>query len=357
MPRILIADDERENRDALVRALQDENPGWEIFAVDGFANARRVLEDNFEARAPIDVVLTDLVMEEEGSGLHLLSEAQKIDPGIIIIIFTAKEMALDRYAALRLGAFDVIEKNLIGRDIRQEINIKTRTALAFGESKRRLQFLRRYFDPRMFDSIDQESSALELGRRLVTICFWDIRGFTRLCEVLMAYPDLIAGFLREYCDVSARIIFKHRGLLDKFIGDGVMALFGVLNHKDDDGAEDAVDAVRAAIELRAEFDLILTKWSEKWARYTPQKIEIGLGCGIHTGDVLVGNVGTEFRDQFTALGSPVNFASRIQGEAGSGEILISQSTAVRVKSAVSLQPFKSIASVKNMPGTFDIFRV
>src|SRR5262249_49085307 len=152
----------------------------------------------------------------------------------------------------------------------------------------------------------------------ITICFWDIRGFSRLCEILKANPTLISGFLREYCEVGARTIFEHGGLLDKFIGDGIMALFGVLDGKNDDGKGDAIQAVRAAMTLRMRFKALLEKWVKEWALYTPHKIEIGLGCGIHSGEALVGNVGTEFRDQFTALGPQVNFASRIEARSEPG---------------------------------------
>ena len=79
-----------------------------------------------------------------------------------------------------------------------------------------------------------------------------------------------------------------------------MALFGVLNHKGDDGKADAIAACRAAIDLRSEFDVVYGKWLEQWKLYTPQTIDIGVGCGIHTGEALVGNVGTIFRDQFQA---------------------------------------------------------
>jgi adenylate cyclase len=94
---------------------------------------------------------------------------------------------------------------------------------------------------------------------------------------------------------------------------------------------------------------------KQWTLYTPQKIEIGLGCGIHTGDVLVGNVGTDFRDQFTALGPHVNFAQRIEARAKGGEILLSQSTEARVRSAILAERVGEISDVKNVPGEFAIF--
>ena len=147
-------------------------------------------------------------------------------------------------------------------------------------------------------------------------------------------------------------------MLDKFIGDGVMALFGFLHNDDmDETISDSIEAVHAAVEFRSEFNTIKDKWIGQWEKYIPNKIEIGLGCGIHTGEVLVGNVGTDFRDQFTALGPHVNFASRIESRSKDGQILISQSTQTRIKDAVYSIKVDEVSDIKNIPGTFVIFEV
>lgn len=358
MPRILIIDDEVENLNALKRALGDENPGWEILTARSEKDGKAVLKKQLSERTPIEVVLTDLVLEsEERGGMNILQEARRIDPLVMAILFTAKEKSLDRYAAFDYGAFDVVEKNIRGTSAVREINIKTRAALRYREWWQRIDFLRRYFDPKVFKVIERDPSLLAIKRRILTIAFWDIRGFSRLCEILKAHPDLIAGFLKDYCETAAKVIFAHDGVLDKFIGDGVMALFGVLNHKDDNGEMDAAAAVRAAVKLKPAFDKVVNKWMEKWQLYVPDKIEIGLGCGIHTGETLVGNVGTDFRDQFTALGPHVNFASRIESRSEPGQILISQSTKTRIKKSFKVSKVGEISDVKNIPGTFILYQV
>lgn len=357
MSLVLIVDDEQENREALRRALGDENPDWVILEALDEVTAKLVIEQQLAKKEPVDLVLTDLVMTSDQSGMTLLQEIRKLDPLVMAILFTAKERSLDRYAAFDYGAFDVVEKNIRGTAAVREINIKARAALRYREWSQRINFLRRYFDPRVFDAIEKQPSLLAIQPRTVTICFWDIRGFSLLCEVLKAHPTLISGFLRDYCDCAASAIFKHSGVLDKFIGDGVMALFGVLQNGRDEGRIDALAAVRAACELRANFEQVLTRWMEQWKLYTAQKIDVGLACGIHSGEALVGNVGTEFRDQFTALGPNVNLASRIEARAAKGQILISQTTEARIRDKAKLEPAGEIADIKNIPGTFGLFSV
>ena len=356
-PIVLIIDDERENLDSLKRALGDENPSWEILTAQSEAEGGKTLADQLTKMEPVDVVLTDLVMDTEASGMNVLQKARQMDPLIMAILFTAKEKSLDRYAAFDYGAFDVVEKNIRGVAAAREINVKTRAALRYREWSQRINFLRRYFDPKVFGVIERDPSLLAISRKTISIVFWDIRGFSRLCDSLKAHPTLISGFLQEYCEMGAKTIFEHGGVLDKFLGDGIMALFGVLNHRDDEGRADALDAVKAARAMQPKFGKLASKWLEEWKLYVPDKIEIGLGCGIHTGEVLVGNVGTDFRDQFTALGPHVNFANRIEARSQSGQILLSQSTESRVRENVRLSPAGEISDVKNIPGTFPLFEV
>lgn len=357
MVYILIVDDEVENLNALKRALGDENPDWTILLAKSESEGQEILQKQLDAKQPIDVVLTDLVMDCEESGMNILQKARVIDPLIMAILFTAKEKSLDRYAAFDYGAFDVVEKNIRGTSAVREINIKTRAAIRYREWSQKINFLRRYFDPRVFDLIEKEPSLLSMTRKTLTIAFWDIRGFSRLCESLKAHPTLISGFLRDYCDLGAKTIFQHNGVLDKFIGDGIMALFGVLDQEEDEGKAAALAAVQAAIDFRIKFESIVNKWMEQWVLYVPDKIEIGLGCGIHTGEALVGNVGTDFRDQFTALGPHVNFASRIEARSRSKQILLSQSTEARVKPKILATQVGTIDDIKNIPGVFAVYEV
>ena len=139
-----------------------------------------------------------------------------------------------------------------------------------------------------------------------------------------------------------------------------MAIFGALNSLDsktDEGMQDAVNAVKAAIEFNSGFTTLLDKWINQWGLYTPHKIDIGPGCGIHTGQALVGNLGTETRDQFTALGPHVNFAQRIESITPKGKIWISASTKLRIRENVKVKKVKTVSNIKNITGDFDIFEV
>lgn len=129
MARILIVDDEEENREALHRALGDENPDCVILDAPNELEAKLMIEQQLAKKEPVDVVLTDLVMTSEQGGMTLLQEARKLDPLVMAILFTAKEKSLDRYGAFDYGAFDVVEKNIRGTAAVREINIKTRAAL------------------------------------------------------------------------------------------------------------------------------------------------------------------------------------------------------------------------------------
>ena len=187
MPNILIVDDELENLKSLKLALGDENPLWKIFTAKNEQEGKAILEMQIAAKEPIDVVLTDLVMDSEASGINIMKEARRLDPRIITIIFTAKEKSLDRYAALDYGAFDIVEKNIRGTSAAREISIKTKTALKYQEWSQRINILRRYFDPRIFEVIERDPSLLLIKRRTLTIVFWDIRGFSRLWVVYLKY--------------------------------------------------------------------------------------------------------------------------------------------------------------------------
>ncbi|HJW96336.1 MAG TPA: adenylate/guanylate cyclase domain-containing protein, partial [Thermoanaerobaculia bacterium] len=130
----------------------------------------------------------------------------------------------------------------------------------------------------------------------------------------------------------------------------------VLKPSDASGDSDALRAVLAARDIRTEFARLEPEWQETFRRHEPRDFEFGLGCGIHTGEVTVGHIPTQFRDQFTAFGHPVNLASRLEARARSGEILLSESTARRIRSRIDLEEAAPLSDIKNIEGIYRVYR-
>ena len=155
MPSILIIDDELQNVNALRRELSERSPAWTIISASDEVGAMSLLNQH-----QVDVVITDLVMTTDQSGMEVLRQAKQKDPLMMVILITAFENHLDRYRAFELGAFDCIQKNTPGVVAAEEIFVKTQAALRFRElanqqisNQRRLSFLKRYFDPRVFSAL------------------------------------------------------------------------------------------------------------------------------------------------------------------------------------------------------------
>lgn len=359
MSNILIVEDEKANSDAYRRALELNMPSINVKTAENEEHAAKIIEmEHF------DVVITDLAMIDDKSGMRVLACAKEKDPLIMVIVITAYADKMDRYAAFENGAFDCIAKSTPGLKTTDEIVAKTKTALFFRsmlkeqiESQKKIDILKRYFDPKVFSKIESNNEVLNLKSRTVTIIFWDIRGFSKACEILKAHPQTIAEFLKDYFKLASNIIFKHNGVLDKFIGDGVMAIFGSLNGRDKDGIQDAISAALASLELKKEFTGLLNQWIDRWKLYSAQTIEIGLGCGLHTGECLVGNVGTDIRDQFTALGPDVNLAARIEARSGKGQILVSSTTHARLSGKFNFKDSDVISDIKNIPGDYKLYEL
>jgi adenylate cyclase len=147
------------------------------------------------------------------------------------------------------------------------------------------------------------SGEIKLGgeRRQATVFFSDIRGFTAISERMS--PDQVVLLLNEYMSEMVKIIYNWKGVVDKYMGDAIMAVWGV----PETAPEDAYNAVRAALEMR-EF---LGEWNRK--RSHNGKVEIKIGIGLASGDLLAGNIGSEHRLEYTVIGDTVNQASRIEG--------------------------------------------
>ncbi|MBK9294391.1 MAG: DUF4339 domain-containing protein [Oligoflexia bacterium] len=164
---------------------------------------------------------------------------------------------------------------------------------------------------------------MKLGgeKKTATVFFSDIRGFTSLSEKMS--PDEVVHMLNEYMTEMVKIIQKHKGVVDKYVGDAIMALWGV----PESTSQDAPNCVRAALEMRE----AMIKFNQK--RKAKALPELQIGIGIHTGEVLAGNIGSEERLEYTVIGDTVNQASRIESanKEFDSDILISDTTYALIK--------------------------
>lgn len=188
----------------------------------------------------------------------------------------------------------------------------------------------RYISKEVLDRILDSREALDITakRAELTIVFVDIRGFSTLSET--AAVDYVHRFLNEFFLRMTRAIFDHQGTIDKFLGDGLLAFFGhplaLENH--------AIAALKASIDMQRE----MAKLSEEWAASGLSEFKEGvqIRIGINTGMVIVGDLGSGRRVEYTVVGSAVNIASRLQSQAPAGGILMTARTRAMIRNALTL---------------------
>jgi class 3 adenylate cyclase len=215
---------------------------------------------------------------------------------------------------------------------RDEVGELTRAFNEMGnaiEQKERIQnafgrYVNDYVLNQLLDGPEEEPQSG--AEREVSVLFADIRGFTNLSEGLKA-PRVVA-LLNEVFQLATDRILEYGGTIDKFMGDSVMAYFGApIPHSDH-----PMRAVSAAIEIR---NVIAERNRQIETGGDSSRIAVNLGIGVHTGVVVVGNIGSDRRTDFTAVGDAVNVAHRLEKLARPGEILVSEAVQRRIRGAVS----------------------
>ena len=196
----------------------------------------------------------------------------------------------------------------------------------------RYQLFQRYLPPAVIDRLPDDPYELKLGgqRQEITSLFADIRGFTDFSR--QHDPETLVDVLNQYLAVGAEAVLDEEGTLDKIMGDCVVALFNAPLAQSDH----VLRAVRAALKIREGITVLHEQ--------LPAPFRLDYGVGVNVGDVVVGNVGTAQQMNYTAIGSSVNLASRLQEAAGPGQILLSRTAYERVKDYVearSLPPIKA----------------
>jgi sigma-B regulation protein RsbU (phosphoserine phosphatase) len=291
-----------------------------------------------EAQVELDLrVLVDPVVRSNTRQLTAAATAVSclgVAAGIVFVALLVGPLRRLRVGVERLTAGDVTVR--VAPTSRDEVGELTRAFNEMGDSllqKQRIQnafgrYVNDYVLAQLLDG--PEGDELTGIEREVTVLFADIRGFTRLSEGMKA-PSVVALLNEIFQLVSGRIL-ERGGTIDKFIGDSVMAYFGAPVPYSDHAlraASAALDIVRA-IEDRAR------RSSDRDPSCSPL-IPVQIGIGVHSGNVVVGNIGSDRRTDFTAVGDPVNVAHRLEKLAKPGEILVSEAVKLRVGDELRLR--------------------
>lgn len=204
----------------------------------------------------------------------------------------------------------------------------------------------RFMPEHIIKELVENPQKFQLGgtNKRVTALFCDVRGFAKLSH--RARPETIVDLLNILFTEMAAEIFQHHGTLNKYLGDGLMALFGAPV----EGEADAANAVKAAIGMQRRIKEVNAQLA---AKNLPT---VTLGIGINTGEATVGCIGAEQRSEYTAIGDTINIASRIEGQAKPGQVLVTEATAAELRGAFPLSSPWTV-KVKNIDEAVQIYTV
>jgi adenylate cyclase len=210
-----------------------------------------------------------------------------------------------------------------------------------------LNAFRKYVAPQIVEEISKKGEfEIELGgrNRDIAVLFVDIRGFTTMSEALE--PETVVEILNEYLSLTTKAIFDNSGTLDKFVGDATMAVF---NSPFD--LEDYVfKAVCAAMDIVKGGEELEKVLFEKYGR------SVGFGVGVNCGPAVVGNVGCDFRMDYTAIGDTVNTSARLEANAKKGQVLISDEVYRRLEGRIEVKEVGELA-LKGKSKGFMVYEV
>lgn len=202
---------------------------------------------------------------------------------------------------------------------------------------------KKYVAPEVVEEIAKKGDfKIQLGgeNRDIAVLFVDIRGFTTMSEVLT--PEEVVAILNRYLNLTTNAIFKNKGTLDKFVGDATMAVFNSPFELEDY----TFKAVCAAMDIVEGGAALEKELLEKFGR------TVGFGVGVNCGEAVVGNVGCDFRMDYTAIGDTVNTAARLESNAKKGQVLISDAVYERVKDRIEVEEVGEIPLKGKSKGVF-----
>ncbi len=214
------------------------------------------------------------------------------------------------------------------------------------EQRRLRQVLGRSVDPRVMERLLSQSDTgfLEGQRLMLTVLYADIRGSTSLAE--QTEPERLVRFINRYLGDMTEVVLAHEGTLDKFVGDEVMALFGAPVYQPDH----AIRAVRTGLAMQKAHESIMRDWVAEGGEEAP------IGIGIATGELIVGEMGSAQRTDYTVIGKAANLGARICGIAQGGQVLISPETYALVRDEVVATPIYG-SQFKGVAGPVTVYEV
>jgi len=318
---VLVVDDNEMNRDMLSRRLKGR--GYKVGVAEDGYQALDLIE-----KEPYDTVILDVMMPGI-SGLEVLAKIRETRSisDLPVIMATARDASEDIVEALKLGANDYVTKPLDFQVVLARLSTQLTLKRQKDEIRRlaenlevRNQFIRntfgRYLSDEVVASLLETPEGLKLGgeMRRVTILMSDLRGFTQFSERLG--PSQVMHMLNRYLGAMAEIILKYNGTIDEFIGDAILCIFGAPITRTDDARR----ALSCAISMQIAMDVVN---DANEAEGLPR---LEMGIAIHTGDVVVGNIGSDRRTKYGVVGPPVNITGRIESYSVGGQVLISGET-------------------------------
>lgn len=326
MAKILVVDDEEDLQVLIKQKFRQKIRQHEyefIFAVNG----RHALEQ-LQAHKDVDLVLSDINMPEM-DGLTLLSKLNEQNSLLKAVIVSAYGDMDNIRLAMNRGAFDFVTKPVNFADLEITIERTLKHVLMIRDTLKAVKennILRMYVDETVLNFMGGKEieSAMFLSENIEgSVAFIDICSFTSISE--NEPPDKVVELLNCYFDVMAQEIIREGGIVDKFIGDAVMAVFTGEFHLD--RAIDTALSIRGILERQRGF--------KGKANFKPK-----VSIGINSGEMVSGNIGsaTLKRFDFTVIGDIVNVASRLQSAATKNQILISEASYEKVKASFNCNP-------------------
>ena len=329
--RILVVDDTPANIQVLSATLKEK--GYQISVATNGKQALDVL-----ARLRPDLILLDVMMPEmDGFETCRRIKASETWREIPVIFLTARTEVVDIVKGFEVGAVDYVAKPFNAHELLARVN----THLSLDELRRSLagknaelarahELVRRafgrYVSEEVAASILQSPDGLEMGgeEREVTILMSDLRGFTALAARLS--PHEVIEFLNLYLEAMVDVISRYEGTIDEIIGDAILVIFGAPLACEDHAGK----AVACGLAMQ----LAMTEVNQRLK--TKDAAELEMGIGIHTGRVIVGNIGSLRRTKYAAVGSNVNLAGRIESFTTGGQVLISESVREKIQSPLRI---------------------